>query len=404
MATAFAATRAEDVLRGIEGSLVFLNSRYGAEREVEGARSAADPAEPAPVTPPPTAAGGSSMPPASAGSNGTPIPPPPPGTGRLTARAPVLRGADVNGISATYVSGIVLPAGRAAQDQRRDQRRQHDRRQALHLGRRPRILVRAAATTARARSASPSPAAASSRSRSTRASSSPGAAPGPGRWLTVYANAGHAFAVIAGFRWDTVGDARGTGPALAPRRGAAAGLRRAPPARLLSRRRGRSGAPSSSLEAQRGPRWGGRTRRCGAGGRSGPGRATARSIASRSANASGSAATSRISSSSVTWVGWRSRTWRRTVASISRVVSGGALDCRPSLPRPFSASGRRQAISSPCAIALRGCRPPASSTASSACAHSASIDDRRRSAGSSRAPAGSSPASRTPDSASTRKW
>ena len=37
-------------------------------------------------------------------------------------------------------------------------------------------------------------------------------APGPGRWLTVYANAGHTYAVIAGLRWDTVGDARGTGP------------------------------------------------------------------------------------------------------------------------------------------------------------------------------------------------
>ncbi|HEY1355411.1 MAG TPA: hypothetical protein VGF09_03770 [Solirubrobacterales bacterium] len=37
-------------------------------------------------------------------------------------------------------------------------------------------------------------------------------APGPGRWITVYANAGHAYAVIAGLRWDTVGDAAGTGP------------------------------------------------------------------------------------------------------------------------------------------------------------------------------------------------
>jgi cell wall-associated NlpC family hydrolase len=37
-------------------------------------------------------------------------------------------------------------------------------------------------------------------------------APGIGRWLTVYANAGHAYAVIAGLRWDTVGDARGSGP------------------------------------------------------------------------------------------------------------------------------------------------------------------------------------------------
>ncbi|HYC80231.1 MAG TPA: hypothetical protein VEB65_00510 [Solirubrobacterales bacterium] len=36
--------------------------------------------------------------------------------------------------------------------------------------------------------------------------------PGPGRWITVYANSGHAFAVIDGLRWDTAGDARGTGP------------------------------------------------------------------------------------------------------------------------------------------------------------------------------------------------
>jgi hypothetical protein len=35
---------------------------------------------------------------------------------------------------------------------------------------------------------------------------------GPGRWITVYANAGHAYAVIAGYRWDTAGDSEGTGP------------------------------------------------------------------------------------------------------------------------------------------------------------------------------------------------
>ena len=37
-------------------------------------------------------------------------------------------------------------------------------------------------------------------------------APGKGRWITIYANAGHAFAVIDGLRWDTAGDTRGTGP------------------------------------------------------------------------------------------------------------------------------------------------------------------------------------------------
>lgn len=37
--------------------------------------------------------------------------------------------------------------------------------------------------------------------------------PGEGRWITTYANPGHAYAVIAGFRWDTSGDSGGeTGP------------------------------------------------------------------------------------------------------------------------------------------------------------------------------------------------
>jgi peptidoglycan hydrolase CwlO-like protein len=36
--------------------------------------------------------------------------------------------------------------------------------------------------------------------------------PGAGRWITVYANSGHAFAAIAGISWDTVGDVSGTGP------------------------------------------------------------------------------------------------------------------------------------------------------------------------------------------------
>ena len=36
--------------------------------------------------------------------------------------------------------------------------------------------------------------------------------PGPGHWLTIYASSNHVYAVIAGLRWDTVGDARGSGP------------------------------------------------------------------------------------------------------------------------------------------------------------------------------------------------
>jgi cell wall-associated NlpC family hydrolase len=37
-------------------------------------------------------------------------------------------------------------------------------------------------------------------------------APGPGRWITVYANPGHTYAVIAGLRWDTAGEDKGSGP------------------------------------------------------------------------------------------------------------------------------------------------------------------------------------------------
>lgn len=35
---------------------------------------------------------------------------------------------------------------------------------------------------------------------------------GEGRWLTVYTNSGHAYAEIAGYRWDTSGDSGETGP------------------------------------------------------------------------------------------------------------------------------------------------------------------------------------------------
>ena len=45
------------------------------------------------------------------------------------------------------------------------------------------------------------------------------------RCITVYANAGHAYAVIAGLRWDTAGDTRGTGPRWHEELGAAAGGR-----------------------------------------------------------------------------------------------------------------------------------------------------------------------------------
>lgn len=45
---------------------------------------------------------------------------------------------------------------------------------------------------------------------------------GAGRWITIYANAGHAYMVIAGLRFDTAGDTRGTGPRWHPTLAAAA--------------------------------------------------------------------------------------------------------------------------------------------------------------------------------------
>jgi cell wall-associated NlpC family hydrolase len=196
--TVIAATRVDEALRGIEGSLVFLGSEYESDA---GSSS-----------PPPTAAEGESMPPASAGSNGTPIPPPPPGAPRLTTRVPVLHGARVDGMSATLVSGIVLaPAGAPE---------------------RVRGAINAANTIVGR------PYAWGGGHGSWYASgydcsgavsfalagggflASPLAsgqftawgAPGRGRWITIYASPSHAYAVIAGFRWDTVGDANGSGP------------------------------------------------------------------------------------------------------------------------------------------------------------------------------------------------
>ena len=45
---------------------------------------------------------------------------------------------------------------------------------------------------------------------------------GPGKWITIYANAGHTYMVVAGLRFDTAGDEVGTGPRWHPTTAAAA--------------------------------------------------------------------------------------------------------------------------------------------------------------------------------------
>ena len=60
---------------------------------------------------------------------------------------------------------------------------------------------------------------------------------GEGRWITVYANAGHAYMTVAGFRFDTAGDeGEETGPRWHEELRDQRRVRRAPPDRLLARR------------------------------------------------------------------------------------------------------------------------------------------------------------------------
>ena len=59
--------------------------------------------------------------------------------------------------------------------------------------------------------------------------------PGVGNWITVYANSGHAYAMIAGLRWDT-SDSGGDGPSWADYSSSweqSQGVHRHPPRRLL---------------------------------------------------------------------------------------------------------------------------------------------------------------------------
>ena len=174
--------------------------------------AAAEPWRAAPKPPPPPAAGGRRC--------RRPRPAPTarrsrrrrPGLGRLTARAPVLHGARVDGISATFVSGIVLaPPG---------------------VPDRVKGAINAANTIVGRPyawggghgswyasgydcSGAVSFALAGGGFLASPLASgqfdSWGAA-GRGRWITIYASPSHAYAVIAGFRWDTVGDANGSGP------------------------------------------------------------------------------------------------------------------------------------------------------------------------------------------------
>ena len=210
--TALTAAKASGAFKAVEGSLVCLGAKYESQKAArEAAASSPEPEE----QPPPeeaAVAGESPLPPASAGSNGTPHSPPPGVGGHLVARAPTPSNPEAAEATATYVSGIALAPPDAPE------RIAGAINAANTIVGRPYIWggghgswyaqgydCSGAVSFALAGGgflASPL----------TSGQLESWGAPGPGRWLTVYASPTHAYAVIAGLRWDTVGDASGTGP------------------------------------------------------------------------------------------------------------------------------------------------------------------------------------------------
>ncbi len=202
--------RASGVLGAVEGSLLYLGAKYeGARQEKAAARALAK----APV---PSAASswkpGEPLPPASAGTNGTTVPPPPGSHGEpFVARIPAKPNA-YGDPPANYVSGIALAPPGAPE------------RVAATINAANTIVGRPyvwggghGSWYARGYDCSGAVSFALagggflSEPLTSGAFESYGAR-GPGRWITIYASASHAYAVIAGLRWDTVGDARGSGP------------------------------------------------------------------------------------------------------------------------------------------------------------------------------------------------
>ena len=203
--------KASGVLKAIEGSLVYLGAKYeGSRREKAAAQALAEVPEES------SAASswkpGEPLPPATAGTNGTTVAPPPGSHGEpFVARIPATPNK-YGDPTANYVSGIALaPAGAPA-------------RVAATINAANTIVGRpyvwggghgswysrgydcsgAVSFALAGGGFLPHPMASGELESY--------GAPGPGRWITIYASATHAYAVIAGLRWDTVGDARGSGP------------------------------------------------------------------------------------------------------------------------------------------------------------------------------------------------
>jgi cell wall-associated NlpC family hydrolase len=211
MRTAVTVAKATGALEAIEGSLIYLGAKYESQTAArEAAKSSAEVQEQPPQET--GIAGESALPPASAGTNGTPHSSPPGVGGHLVARAPAPSNPEAAEATATYVSGIALAPPDAPE------RIAGTINAANTIVGRPYIWGGGHGSWyARGYDCSGAVSFALAgggflASPLTSGQLESWGAPGPGRWLTVYASGSHAYAVIAGLRWDTVGDASGTGP------------------------------------------------------------------------------------------------------------------------------------------------------------------------------------------------
>jgi cell wall-associated NlpC family hydrolase len=203
---ALAHSRAGDALDTLNNSLALLGARYRIER-LQSRRAAK--AEPAEEAPPEIITDPEKMPPASAGSNGAYTPSKASGSGELFAH---VRDAASGSSNAILLTGIALAPPDAPEAIK------GVINNANSIVGRPYIWGGGHGSwysTGYDCSGSvsfalfgggliPEPL--------TSGALEGWGAPGPGKWITVYANAGHTFAEIAGLRWDTVGDENGTGP------------------------------------------------------------------------------------------------------------------------------------------------------------------------------------------------
>ena len=94
---------------------------------------------------------------------------------------------------------------RARRHRPHHRRRQRDREVPVRLGRRPRLVRRQRLRLLGVRELRARRRRACSTRRSSRAASRKWGSPGPGKWVTIYANDGHVFMYVAGLRFDTSG-------------------------------------------------------------------------------------------------------------------------------------------------------------------------------------------------------